>query len=84
MSTASAIAEKLGKARIAERVGRPASAVSNAIKRGVFPAPWRPVIEEMAREKNVSVSDEVFYSVHAISRGRDAAAPQGDGAGEAA
>ena len=80
MPTASDIAKKLGKARIAARVGRPASAVSNAIKRGVFPAPWRPVIEAMAREKNIRVPDEVFYSVHANSRGREDAAPQGDAA----
>ena len=77
MSTASVIAEKLGKARIAERVGRPASAVSNAIKRGVFPAPWRSVIEAMGREKNIAVPDEVFYSVHANSRGRDGSSSQG-------
>ena len=55
------IADELGRAKIAKAVGVRPSAVSNAIRRGVFPAAWRASVERLAEQSGVEVCAEAFY-----------------------
>jgi hypothetical protein len=67
--TAAAICDALGRKRIAERVGRRPTAVSNAASEGVFPASWYLAISEMCAEAGIACPARLFSFIAAGEEG---------------
>lgn len=60
MKNARHIADTLTQRAIAQRLGLGVTAVNNAVKRGVFPASWFPVVREMCREADIDCPETAF------------------------
>lgn len=57
---AGALADTLGRRRIAEAVGVGVTAVSNAVVRGQFPASWYFIIRDLCSEHDVECPRDAF------------------------
>ena len=54
------IVKHLGRANMARRLNVQAQTVGAAIKAGVFPPAWYPIVNKMAGEAGIQVSDDAF------------------------
>lgn len=60
MENAKQLADALGRAEIAQRLGVGATAVSNAVVRGAFPSSWYAVIRAMAKARGIDCPMKCF------------------------
>lgn len=60
MGTVTDICDRLGRKNMAMRLGVKATAISNAVAAGRFPAKWFLVVREMCAESGVECPDGVF------------------------
>ena len=60
MTTASELADALGRKNIADALGVGLTAVSNAVVRGIFPSSWFLVMRELAENAGVSCPPGLF------------------------
>lgn len=60
MSKAETFASKIGRGKLASTFGVGPTAVSNAIRRGQFPASWYDVSQFLAAEVGVDCPPELF------------------------
>lgn len=66
MTTASQLADALGRKTIADALDVGLTAVSNAVVRGWFPSSWFLVIEALAKDAGVACPPELFkMRIHA-------------------
>lgn len=66
--TANELANKLGRSAIADAVGVGASAVSEALRLGGFPASWYAAVTDLGDANGVEVPMDVFRFKSAITR----------------
>lgn len=78
MRTTLDIADTLGRKAIAEAVGVVPTAVSNAVKRGEFPASWYFAVSALAKKRGLHVDPAAFKV-----KGFQASSPQQDLSSEA-
>ncbi|GJM01936.1 MAG: hypothetical protein DHS20C08_04370 [Rhodomicrobium sp.] len=50
----------IGRKELTSRLGVGDTAISEAIKRGVLPASWCPIVMDLAKEAGVEVPDSMF------------------------
>ena len=60
MTTASQLADALGRKTIADALDVGLTAVSNAVVRGWFPSSWFLVMESLAKEAGIPCPPELF------------------------
>lgn len=60
MMNAKIIADTLGRADLADAFGCGATAVSNHVSAGKFPADWWPVMRKMAKDKGIDLPIDLF------------------------
>lgn len=60
MQTTQDVADALGRAEMAARIGVGLTAISAAVSEGAFRPSWYMEIRDMAAEKDVAVSDHLF------------------------
>lgn len=60
MQTTGEVADTLGRAVIAQRVGVGLTTVSAAVTEGVFPASWYLEMKALGAEKGIDIPDTLF------------------------
>lgn len=54
------ITSEIGHKRLAASLGCGETAISNAVKRGLFPSAWFPIVKALGSEKSIEIPESMF------------------------
>lgn len=61
MESVNEICAALGRKEMQDRLGVGRGALTSAVRAGQFPAAWYRVVTEMAAERGLTISDDLFH-----------------------